>query len=107
MNEKTLILIRHSLSKLDPDLPPHQWGLTEEGRERCIPLACHLIKYKPEIMITSTEHKAIQTGEVVAKQLRIPYQTSKGLHEHERIKSKRLSQEEWKKQIAYEMEEVH
>ena len=81
---KKLILIRHSISKQDPNLSPHQWELTEEGRALCIPLAKQLQIHEPEIIITSIEPKAIQTGEIVAQELTIPCWTAEGLHEHER-----------------------
>jgi broad specificity phosphatase PhoE len=97
---KKLILIRHSISKLDPDVSPHQWGLTDEGRASCIPLAKQLQAHEPEIVITSIEPKAIQTGEIIAQELGIPCWAADGLHEHEREQSKILGQEEWQKQIA-------
>jgi broad specificity phosphatase PhoE len=97
---KKLILIRHSISNLDPDLSPHQWGLTDEGRMCCIPLAKQLQIHEPEIVITSIEPKAIQTGEIVAQELGISCWTADGLHEHEREQSNILGQEEWEKQIA-------
>lgn len=97
---KKLILIRHSISKQDPNLSPHQWELTEEGRALCIPLAKQLQIHEPEIIITSIEPKAIQTGEIVAQELTIPCWTAEGLHEHEREQGEMLSQEEWQKQIA-------
>jgi broad specificity phosphatase PhoE len=80
-----LILIRHSNSKLDPDLPPHQWGLTEEGRRRCLPLAEQLRPYAPEVIVTSKEPKAIQTGQIVAETFGgLPCHATEGLHEHRR-----------------------
>jgi len=81
---RKLILVRHSNSKLDPDIPPHEWGLTDHGAARCIPLAEILSKHKPGIIITSVEPKARQTGEIIAKTLGTPCLTAANLHEHER-----------------------
>jgi broad specificity phosphatase PhoE len=97
---KTLILIRHSLSKLDPNLPPQQWGLTDQGRERCIPLASQLERYKPEILITSIELKANQTGKIVANKLGIHCEIAAGLHEHDREPGRILHQDKWRQQIS-------
>jgi broad specificity phosphatase PhoE len=82
---RTLILVRHSLSQLDPNKPPHQWGLTAEGRARCIPLARRLAEHRPQVVVTSREPKAVQTGELVAGQLGIPCLAADGLHEHCRL----------------------
>jgi broad specificity phosphatase PhoE len=97
---KNLILVRHSISKPDPDLSPHQWELTDEGRVRCAPLAKQLQVYEPEIIITSIEPKAIQTGEIVARELGLSSQSAENLHEHEREQSLIVGQEEWLEQMA-------
>ncbi len=81
---RKLILVRHSISKIDPTLPPHQWGLTLDGRARCSLLANRLADHRPEVVITSREPKAAQTGELVARQLGIPSLAAEGLHEHRR-----------------------
>ena len=78
-----LILIRHSNSKLDPDIPPYEWGLTDQGRQRCIPLAEQVRPYTPDVVVTSDEPKAIQTGQIVAEILDFPCQLAAGLHEHQ------------------------
>ena len=79
-----LILVRHSISQTDPNKPAAQWGLSEEGRQRCRPLAEQLVPYRPDIIITSTETKAQETGRLVAEILNLPVQTAPNLHEHER-----------------------
>ena len=79
-----LVLIRHSQTRPDPNLPSRLWPLTEEGRRRCEPLAEQLVPYTLHIVVTSTEPKAIQTGELVARKLSIPCRVMENLHEHER-----------------------
>ena len=81
---RNLVFIRHSQSQPDPKIPSSQWSLTREGRRRCEPLAEQLIPYELDIIITSSEPKAIETGELIAQRLAIPYQVMKKLHEHER-----------------------
>lgn len=79
-----LILVRHSQSQVDPSHPAREWRLTIEGRRRCVDLAEHLAHYQPEIIVTSVEPKAIETGKIAADHLEIPCHTAQGLHEHER-----------------------
>ena len=80
----TTILVKHSLSQINPATPAKQWVLSAEGQRRCLPLAEQLIHYHPDIIITSDEPKAIETGQLVAEHLAIPRLIGRGLHEHER-----------------------
>ena len=84
METRNLVFIRHSQSKPEAGVPAHQWRLTAEGRRRCTPLATALIPYNLDLVITSTELKAVQTGEIVADKLGIPCRAEEDLHEHER-----------------------
>ena len=79
---KTLILVRHSQSQPDPTRPASQWSLTEEGRRRCQPLAERLAVYAPDVIVTSRERKAIETGALVAARLGLQTTEADGLHEH-------------------------
>ena len=81
---RKLILIRHSNSKLDPQLPTHHWGLIEGCRARCLQLADFLCPRHLGVIVTSVEPKAVQTGEILAQKLAFPCQVSDGLHQHER-----------------------
>jgi broad specificity phosphatase PhoE len=75
--------------------------LTAEGRRRCIPLAEKLRPYQLDLIVTSTEIKAIETGELAARQLGIPCQVEQGLHEHERESAPHFdTQEEFLKAVA-------
>jgi 2,3-bisphosphoglycerate-dependent phosphoglycerate mutase len=80
----TLILIRHSQSQLQPDHPASQWPLTEAGRRRCSALAARMAAYAPDLIVTSRERKAGETGAFVAAQLGLPVSSAEGLHEHMR-----------------------
>jgi broad specificity phosphatase PhoE len=79
-----LILVRHSVVQPNPNQPAAQWGLSDAGRQRCIPLAERLVPYRPSIVITSVEPKAEETGRLIAQRLNVPVQTAANLHEHER-----------------------
>ncbi|MBI3997512.1 MAG: histidine phosphatase family protein, partial [Armatimonadetes bacterium] len=80
----TLILIKHSLPKIVPDVPANQWRLSGEGRQRCEALADRLKAYHPDVIVTSVEPKAQETAEIVAERLGIPLETLPDLHEHDR-----------------------
>lgn len=79
-----LIFIRHSLPTFDPKIPAFQWHLSDEGRTRCQSLAAQLTIYSPKMIFTSREHKAIETGQIIATILNISNKVVEGLHEHER-----------------------
>lgn len=61
-----LILVRHSTSQPTSDLPNSEWQLTEEGRQRVTNLAETLKLYNIETIVTSTQAKAVKTGELLA-----------------------------------------
>lgn len=81
---RKLILIKHSHSQMTPGLPPEEWELSEQGRARCASLATRLSTQLPELIFSSEERKAAQTAELLADALHRPWQTSPGLHEHDR-----------------------
>lgn len=82
--ERKLILIRHAVPEIKPSVPASRWRLSEEGRLRCQELGRMLKGYDLARIVTSQEPKAIETGEIVAGALGVPFETASGLHEHER-----------------------
>ena len=81
---QNLVFIRHSQSQPDAGAAAREWQLTVEGRRRCIPLAAMLAAYNLDVIVTSAERKAIETGKLVAETLGIPCRVEENLHEHER-----------------------
>lgn len=79
-----LILVKHSLPEIRPEVPPAKWELGEEGRRRCIPLAAVLARYEPDGVISSQEPKAAETARLTAQALDLPVHTFPNLHEHRR-----------------------
>ena len=67
-----------------PGVAPEKWALSEQGRQRCAPLAEALRAYQPAAVISSLEPKADETGELVAGHLTLPFEAVEGLHEHDR-----------------------
>jgi broad specificity phosphatase PhoE len=94
-----LILIRHSLPAIDYARRPDEWLLSEEGRQRCQRLAASLAPYSLYILVSSHEPKAIQTAELTAAILGVPFKPAAGLHEHLRDDAVRMSEEEFGKKI--------
>lgn len=82
--ERLLVLVRHSVPAIDPEIPSAEWPLSAEGRERCLSLAESLAAYDLTAIVTSTEPKAAETGQIVADALGIPCPSAPNLHEHER-----------------------
>jgi broad specificity phosphatase PhoE len=96
----TLILIRHSQSQPEPGRPASQWPLTAEGRRRCIVLADRLAVYAPDVIVTSRERKAGETGALVAARLGQPVAVADGLHEHQREHVGWLSNQEFEQAVV-------
>ncbi len=81
---RKLILVKHSVPKISPAVPAAEWSLSHEGRAHCKLLAESLIAYRPSVVITSKELKAVETGRIIAHALNLPFATTDGLHEHDR-----------------------
>lgn len=79
-----LALVRHSAPEIVPDEPASQWRLSDEGRRRCELLAHALTAYHPDVVVSSVEPKAVETGQIVARLLQKPFEQAEGLHEHDR-----------------------
>jgi broad specificity phosphatase PhoE len=82
-----LILIKHSVPEISPDIPPNQWPLSDLGRLRAEKLAEKLGSYQPDLIISSLEPKAIETGRIIAAILETPFETAQDLHEHDRSRN--------------------
>lgn len=53
-----------------------------KGRELAESLALELSIHKPDLLFSSTEPKAVETGEIIARELEIDNQVVPDLHEH-------------------------
>jgi len=88
-----LILVKHSLPEILPEIPASEWHLSVEGRQRCQVLADEIAKHAPDLIFSSPEPKAQETAQIIAQQLIKPLFIVPGLHEHER-KTVRFTNEE-------------
>lgn len=88
---RKLIIVRHSKSQLEANIPPGRWKLTDEGRRLCLPLAQKIQQHNPDVIITSSERKAQETGGIIANLLNLPCKTVNNLHELVRESGELLS----------------
>ena len=80
----SLVLIRHAQTQIDPEVPSKNWRLAEGAYADLLALAGRLEPHSLTHIVTSEEHKAQETGRVVAESLGVPWAVAPGLHEHER-----------------------
>lgn len=81
---RKLVLIKHARPSVDPTSPSSQWTLSTEGIASCGPLAEALKPLALDVLISSTEPKAIQTAQHVAGHLSLQSHALPGLEEHHR-----------------------
>lgn len=95
-----LILIRHAAPQVDTTTPAHTWPLSQEGRARCIVLAEQLRPHALTRILTSTELKAQQTGQIIADVLGLPLNLANGIQEHNRTQTTELDNTTFKAKVA-------
>ena len=79
-----LIFVRHSKPQIQPEVPSNRWSLSAEGRCLCQALAEDLAAFAPDRIFTSTEPKAIETGEILGNRLNVSCTEVAELSEHDR-----------------------
>jgi broad specificity phosphatase PhoE len=98
--KKHLILVKHSLPGIVETIPAREWKLSEEGKRRAEILAERLIFFGPQVLIASTEPKAIETAQVIGRRLQLPLEILESLHEHERSKVAYLPKDKLERAIS-------
>ena len=78
------MLVRHSKPEIEPDKPASSWRLGEVGRRRSELLAARLRGLSPQVIWSSSEPKAAETGAIVSKAFNVPFSALDGLEEHDR-----------------------
>ncbi len=99
-DQNRLYLIKHALPSIDPGIPAREWRLSPAGRTGAQRLAEDLASAGIARIYTSTEPKAIETGEILAERLGAPCAAVEGLHEHERSQVGYLDREQFEQQVA-------
>jgi broad specificity phosphatase PhoE len=90
-----LVLARHARPEVDPDRPSATWTLGSEGREGARRLATEIGPLGVQLVVTSIEPKAVETGRVVAEDLDVQWQTGHDLHEHVRTSTGYLARDDF------------
>jgi broad specificity phosphatase PhoE len=79
-----LVLVKHARPEVDPARPSREWTLGVEGLQGSLRLAERLRPLDLDLVVSSVEPKAVETGRIVAKALDLPYQSGHDLHEQAR-----------------------
>lgn len=97
---RTLYLIRHAQTKVDPSMDSELWQLEPSAKKVCQSLAKTLELSGITRVVSSDMPRARETGRVIAKHLTIPCQTAPNLHEHERTGVPFMGEEIWLKTVT-------
>ncbi|MFD3262947.1 histidine phosphatase family protein [Phenylobacterium ferrooxidans] len=81
-----LILIRHAAPAQDPNVPPPQWSLSEDGRAAARALAAKLKHLPPAAVVSSPEIKALETVTLLTEGLGLQVETDPAFAELHRPK---------------------
>lgn len=79
-----MLLVRHSVPKIDPSVPAAEWRLSDEGRARCAALAERVGAHGAELVVSSPEPKARETAELLGALLGLEVHELADLREQER-----------------------
>jgi broad specificity phosphatase PhoE len=88
-----LVFVRHARPEIDASVPRTDWALGEDGVLASARLAERLRPIGVDIVVSSTERKAMDTGRVIADTLGVTFQTGHALEEHHRSDVGLLSEE--------------
>ena len=95
-----LILVKHSLPRIEENVPAREWHLSKDGISRAERLAKRLLAYQPEVLVSSTEPKAKETAEIIARLHNLDVQVIENLHEHDRSNALYLSRAEFENVVS-------
>jgi len=66
---RLILLVRHAQPDVDPYRKASTWELTQAGRDAATACAARLADERPDLVVTSRERKARETGEIIASAL--------------------------------------
>lgn len=106
MNNK-IIFLRHALTKFDPNKPANKWILRDEGIEQISQLCDYKIFFDVDIIISSTEKKAIQTAHYITKNVEKKIITNSALNELNRGEKAIETAEEYRQCVKAIFNDLH
>ncbi len=95
-----LLLVKHAMPQLEPDVTSREWRLSDAGREGAAHLAARLAPYAPGVIAASTEPKATETAQIAAARLGLSVTMYDDLRENDRTGLGWLAWEEMEARIA-------
>lgn len=75
------MLVRHAMPILIPEQPAGSWALGDEGKAQAFDLVERLRSFAPDLVVTSIERKARETGDAIAAGLELERHVVDGFHE--------------------------
>jgi len=106
MNNK-FIFLRHASTKFNPNKPAYKWILKDEGIEQVSKLCDDNIFFEVDIIISSTEKKAIQTAHYIAKNQEKKIVTNSALNEFNRGEKAIETAEEYRQCVKSIFNDIH
>jgi broad specificity phosphatase PhoE len=100
VHARRLILIRHSVPQIYPEVPPAAWHLSADGIARARAFASRVDPGTADRIFTSSEPKAVETATALGEVWNLPLEEAPGLHEHERPQPRMLSREHFESQVG-------
>lgn len=79
-----VLLLKHATPVLEGFVPAREWVLGHDGQDQAARLAKQVNAFMSARVVTSSEVKAIQTGQIIAKELGALLEQRRGLDEIER-----------------------
>jgi len=94
-----LILVRHSIPAIEPEMLSEDWVLSDTGRGAADQLAKALLPYSPKVVLSGPEPKILETATIIAGRLGLSATPLSGLAEHARRSTKFAEREEFEASI--------
>jgi broad specificity phosphatase PhoE len=95
-----LFLIKHARPEVDPRTPSEQWHLGAEGREAAGRLAERLCGHRFTRLYSSSEPKAVETAQIVARSMDLSVVQMGDLGEHDRRNVPHMESREFISMVA-------
>lgn len=90
-----LIYITHPSVEIDRDKLPHEWSLSDKGRQEMAGLLVLPLLSDAQIIYSSTEPKASEVAQAIAERYHLPFTQEKDLGEADRTATPFLPLEEY------------
>lgn len=107
MSHNTIYFLRHGKTKVDANTPISQWLMHPTGAEQAQQLAETDVFKDIEIIITSTEQKAVDTAQPIAQKLGLEIQQVPELSELDRDKGGFMPAEEYEEMAQQALTNLH